>query len=97
MSASGDEMVSTVESVARISGKNAASAEQMRDSSASVEHAMSSIAAVTDQTTASAQEASAGAEEMSAQVEEVVASSETLADMAQSFEKGRRDLPDRFR
>jgi len=80
-------MVSTVESVAGISERNAVSAEQMRGTSSTVEQAMNGITAVTEQTTASAQEAAAGAEEMSAQVEEVVASSETLADMAQGLKE----------
>ncbi|MBT5318677.1 MAG: methyl-accepting chemotaxis protein, partial [Chloroflexi bacterium] len=84
-SVSGDDTVRTVESVAGVSVRNAATAEQMGGSSSNVEQAIVGIVAITEQSTASAQEAFAGAEEMSAQVEEVVASSETLAEMAQGL------------
>ena len=47
---------------------------------------MESIAAISEQNSASAEEVSAATEQMSAQAEEVVASAATLADMAASLE-----------
>jgi adenylosuccinate lyase len=58
-----------------------------------VGQSVESIAAISEQNSASAQEVSAATEEMSAQAEEVVASAATLAEMAQQLD----ELVARFR
>ena len=86
VSASGDEMVSTIERVSEVVQQNSSATEQMAGSSSEVDQAMEGIAAITEENNASTAEVSAAAGEMSAQVEEVVASSEVLSQMAEELQ-----------
>ncbi|MEE8046503.1 MAG: methyl-accepting chemotaxis protein [Dehalococcoidia bacterium] len=82
---SSDEMVATVEAVEAVASRNVEAAEAMGKNAGQVRESMDGIAALTEESSASAEEASASTEELSAQVEEVVASASTLSDLAQGL------------
>ena len=87
VSVSADEMVSAIEQVSDIASANSAAAEDLGDKSGVVKTSIDNIAAVTEETSASAEESSASTEEMSAQVEELVASASELASMGKSLQQ----------
>ena len=68
--------------IATVVAQTASDAQSMAADSGAVTHAISSIAAVSEENSAAAQEVSAATQEMSAQATEVVTSAATLADMA---------------
>jgi len=86
-------VVLAMELVSTVVEENTASAEQMAANSQEVNQAMSGIAGVAEENSASTEEVSASAEEMSAQIEEVVASAEELSALAEEL----REATVRFR
>ena len=70
------------EAIAAIAVRTNEAASRMTESAVSVSGAVQSIAAVSEENSASAEAAAATTEEMSAQIQEVVASAATLAEMA---------------
>ena len=87
------DVVAATDSIAAIAAETNDSAARMSSAAGVVGQSVESIAAISEQNSASAQEVSAATEEMSAQAEEVVASAATLAEMAQQLD----ELVARFR
>jgi methyl-accepting chemotaxis protein len=75
-------VVAVMDQIATLAATNAGAAGKMTSESAGVSRAIESIAAVSEENSASTEEVSAATEEMSAQVEEVVASANSLSELA---------------
>lgn len=78
-----EELVKSVDEVARIAETNSAASDTMKKDSDDVTLAIENIASVSEENSASVQEVSASTEEMTAQVEDVSASAQGLAETAQ--------------
>ncbi|MCB0192272.1 MAG: cache domain-containing protein [Anaerolineae bacterium] len=78
MTASSDELVSTMERVSAVVEENSAAAEEMAASSNEVAQAVDNVARVSEENSAAVEEVSAASEEMSAQVQEVSESAQIL-------------------
>ncbi len=83
MNSFSEELVKSVDEVARIAETNSIASDEMKTDSEDVTQAMENIASVSEENSASIQEVSASTEEMTAQVEEVSISAQGLADTAQ--------------
>ena len=75
-------VVAIIDQIGALAATNAAASGKMTTESAGVSRAIESIAAVSEENSASTEEVSAATEEMSAQVEEVVASATSLSELA---------------
>ena len=81
------DVVSATDGIAQIAAETNDSSTRMASAADIVDRSISSIAAISEENSASAEEVSANTEQMSAQAEEVVASAATLADMARQLDE----------
>jgi methyl-accepting chemotaxis protein len=86
MSRASAGVVAASDAIAQIAAQTNEAAARMTASASTVSGAVESIAAISEENSASAEEVSAATEEMSAQAEEVVASASSLAQMASELD-----------
>lgn len=77
-----EELVGSVDEVAKIAEVNSMASDEMKSDSDEVTRAIENIASVSEENSAAIQEVSASTEEMSAQVEDVTGSAKRLAETA---------------
>ncbi|NMB53677.1 MAG: HAMP domain-containing protein [Leptolinea sp.] len=82
MNSFSEDLVKSVDDVARIAENNSLAAEKMKGDSVEVTGAIENIASVSEENSASIQEVSASTEEMNTQVGDVMASAQNLAETA---------------
>jgi methyl-accepting chemotaxis protein len=85
MNSFSEDLVKSVDEVARIAETNSIASDDMKKDSDEVSNAIENIVSVSEENSASIQQVSASTEEMSSQVEEVTASAQSLAETAQQM------------
>ena len=85
LKATGNEMVSTIDSVREVAEQNMASTEEMEATSNEVGTAIASVASVAQENSAAVQQVSAAAQETSAQAAQVSAATVSLGEMAENL------------
>jgi methyl-accepting chemotaxis protein len=87
MSSASGQVVKAMDRIEQLAMTNSTGADEMAAQSGDVSHAVESIAAISQQNSASAEQVSAATEELSAQANEVVTSANRLSSMADRLDE----------